>query len=86
MIENDIKAHQPSFDSMNDEAHKVMASGGVAEAQGLRHKLNQLNNSFDEVAEKTTAKKAELEGALQEVSRSRRTGTGFGFKLVCDPY
>ncbi|XP_041359578.1 microtubule-actin cross-linking factor 1, isoforms 1/2/3/5-like isoform X9 [Gigantopelta aegis] len=66
VIENDIKAHQPSFDSINDEAHKVMASGGVAEAQGLRQKLNDLNNNFDEVCEKAAGKKAELEGALQE--------------------
>ncbi len=68
IVENDIHAHQPSVESVNDAGKEVISSEGGAEARDTRRKLDLLNQRWDEVLGKARDRHIELDDALRDVS------------------
>ncbi|XP_046365478.2 microtubule-actin cross-linking factor 1-like isoform X10 [Haliotis rufescens] len=63
-LQNDITAHQPSVDSLNEEALKLMAADSGESA--AKQKVDKMNNRWDDLQDKCSDKQARLETALKE--------------------
>ena len=70
ILQNDISAHGPSVDSVNEAGREVISSEGGAEARNTRDKLDKLNANWESVLAKTRDRQLELEAAHREVSAS----------------
>ena len=68
IVQNDIAAHQGSVDSIGEEAQRLMAVEGGAEAQGLKVKMEDMNAVWDDIQNKSRQKQDMLEDGLREVT------------------
>ena len=67
ILQNDVSAHQPSVDSVNEAGKQVIVGEGGAQATSTREKLDLLNQKWEDVLAKTRDRQFELETALREV-------------------
>ena len=73
ILQNDINAHQPSVESVNDAGKQVISSEGGADATVTRDKLDAMNSKWDSILAKTRDRQLQLQEALGEVRWRGRT-------------
>lgn len=66
IIQNDIQAHQPSVESVNEAGKQVISSETGAEATATRRKLDSMNKQWDNVLGKLRDHQLNLEDAFKE--------------------
>ena len=66
ILQNDIEAHHPSVDSVNQAGREVISSEGGAVATTTREKLDTLNSGWERVIAKMTDRRGQLEELLRE--------------------
>lgn len=67
ILQNDIQAHRPSIDSVNEAGQRVLSVGGPSAAV-TKGKLDEMNQRWDRILAKSQGRQADLEDALFEVS------------------
>lgn len=66
MIANDIHAHQPSIDTLNDAGRKLIEGHHVESPEATQQKLDDLNTKWIDLQSKLSAKAAELDNAKKD--------------------
>lgn len=65
VLSNDVHAHQPSIDTLNDAGRKLI-DGHVESPEATQQKLDQLNGKWIALQDKLLAKSVELENAKKD--------------------
>lgn len=68
VLQNDIQAHLPSVDSLNDVGQKMAAAESNLEVSVIKGRLEELNAKWEVLLDKSRNKRHGLEEALKEVS------------------
>ena len=66
IIQNDVQAHQPSVESVNEAGKQVITGETGAEATQTRRKLDNMNKKWENVLSRVRDHQFELEEAFQE--------------------
>lgn len=69
MLQNDVLAHQSTVEAVNKAGNDLIESSAGEEASSLQHKLEVLNQRWQNVLEKTEQRKQLLDGALRQVNK-----------------
>ncbi|XP_021577495.2 dystonin isoform X20 [Ictidomys tridecemlineatus] len=66
VLQNDVLAHQSTVEAVNKAGNDLIESSAGEEASNLQHKLEVLNQRWQNVLEKTEKRKQQLDGALRQ--------------------
>ncbi|XP_032959016.1 dystonin isoform X16 [Rhinolophus ferrumequinum] len=66
VLQNDVLAHQSTVEAVNKAGNDLIESSAGEEASSLQHKLEVLNQRWQNVLEKTEQRKQQLDGALRQ--------------------
>uniref|UniRef100_A0A8C0XMB3 Dystonin n=1 Tax=Castor canadensis TaxID=51338 RepID=A0A8C0XMB3_CASCN len=66
VLQNDVLAHQSTVEAVNKAGQGLIESSAGEEASNLQHKLELLNQRWQNVLEKTGQRKQQLDGALRQ--------------------
>ncbi|XP_063112978.1 dystonin isoform X25 [Cavia porcellus] len=66
VLQNDVLAHQSTVEAVNKAGNDLVESSAGEEASNLQHKLEVLNQRWQNVLEKTEQRKQQLDGALRQ--------------------
>ncbi|KAM6166489.1 dystonin isoform 2-T2 [Erethizon dorsatum] len=66
VLQNDVLAHQSTVEAVNKAGNDLIESSAGEEASSLQHKLEVLNQRWQNVLEKTEQRKRQLDGALRQ--------------------
>ncbi|XP_074189231.1 dystonin isoform X29 [Rhinolophus sinicus] len=66
VLQNDVLAHQSTVEAVNKAGNDLIESSAGEEASSLQHKLEVLNQRWQNVLEKTEQRKQLLDGALRQ--------------------
>uniref|UniRef100_A0A8D2AZH1 Dystonin n=1 Tax=Sciurus vulgaris TaxID=55149 RepID=A0A8D2AZH1_SCIVU len=66
VLQNDVLAHQSTVEAVNKAGNDLIESSAGEEASSLQHKLEVLNQRWQNVLEKTEKRKQQLDGALRQ--------------------
>ncbi|XP_033612450.1 dystonin isoform X18 [Fukomys damarensis] len=66
VLQNDVLAHQSTVEAVNKAGNDLIESSAGEEASNLQHKLEVLNQRWQNVLEKTEQRKQQLDGALHQ--------------------
>ncbi|XP_023556891.1 dystonin isoform X6 [Octodon degus] len=66
VLQNDVLAHQSTVEAVNKAGSDLIESSAGEEASNLRHKLEVLNQRWQNVLEKTEQRKLQLDSALRQ--------------------
>ncbi|KAM5256487.1 dystonin [Ctenodactylus gundi] len=66
VLQNDVLAHQSTVEAVNKAGNDLIESSAGEEASNLQHKLEVLNQRWQNVLEKTEQRKQQLDGALRQ--------------------
>ncbi|CAJ1067500.1 dystonin isoform X11 [Xyrichtys novacula] len=64
VLQNDVLAHKATVETVNKAGNDLVQSSAGEEASGLQSKLENLNQRWKAILEKTTQRKQQLESAL----------------------
>ncbi|XP_005406949.1 PREDICTED: dystonin isoform X7 [Chinchilla lanigera] len=71
VLQNDVLAHQSTVEAVNKAGSDLIESSAGEEASNLQHKLEVLNQRWQNVLEKTEQRKQQLDGALRQAKGFR---------------
>lgn len=67
VLQNDVLAHKATVETVNKAGNDLVESSAGEEASGLQTKLENLNQRWKAILEKTEQRKQQLESALLQV-------------------
>lgn len=67
VLQNDVLAHKATVETVNKAGNDLVESTAGEEASGLQSKLENLNQRWKAILEKTGQRKQQLESALLQV-------------------
>lgn len=70
VLQNDVLAHEATVETVNKAGNDLVESSAGEEASSLQSKLENLNQRWKAILEKTAQRKQQLESALLQVSNS----------------
>lgn len=69
VLQNDVLAHKATVETVNKAGNDLVESSAGEEASSLQSKLENLNQRWKDILEKTTQRKQQLESALLQVEK-----------------
>lgn len=67
VLQNDVLAHETTIETVNKAGNDLVESSAGEEASSLQSKLENLNQRWKAILEKTAQRKQQLESALLQV-------------------
>lgn len=67
VLQNDVSAHKATVETVNKAGNDLVESSAGEEASGLQSKLENLNQRWKAIQEKTGQRKQQLQSALLQV-------------------
>ncbi|XP_062889790.1 microtubule-actin cross-linking factor 1 isoform X17 [Mobula hypostoma] len=66
VLKNDVLAHKSTVDTVNKAGNELLESSAGEDANNLKHRLDTLNQSWQNLLRKTEGREQQLEAALQQ--------------------
>ncbi|XP_072890565.1 microtubule-actin cross-linking factor 1 isoform X2 [Hemitrygon akajei] len=66
VLKNDVLAHKSTVDTVNKAGNELLESSAGEDANNLKHRLDTLNQSWQNLLRKTEGREQQLETALQQ--------------------
>ncbi len=74
MLQNDVLAHKTTMEAVNKAGSDLIDSSAGEEARGLQNKLENLNQRWRTILEKTEQRRQLLDSALLQVRSQHQPG------------